>query len=683
MAQWPLPECAETIISNSPEDIAKRAEQDVHYQKRKRQIEARFNNNRGKARLAATSTATGKSLTDVSQEENNIFFAAAPPSPSRSDIFTTLNPLTHGQKLAIINKLTHETFQAETEDVKAEIFDALEQLREERAEASHKGLRKPEDYLDAIDAAPALLKRFLDDLAVQTGWWFTVIAGGPDPADGGNIRTGSFHVGVNGHKQNFEDEYTHHSVDLTDSNARRTTFEEGVIAPYGRFLKTLFSPETLWTRTNVRRLPEMSGLLLMPHSPASSPNPSLQPPSTLTQPPPDPGLISPAIPSPQPPLTATPTQSPPDLGVIFPSVPSLESSSTMSASIWTDSFLPPSTTSTSTSTQSPPDSGLVFPPISSFQLESMLQPSGSREELGGDELDPQLFWQDASFGGDYFSMGATERDRLAYDNLLGHAALDHEDESFPFTSGTMFGEVDAAGDGQVVLGIPGEQHPYPQLEPEESLLPLLPSHRDHIDEHETDADLPSPSSVPKTSFPTDFDGDLTPVRIRRKRHNRVANESEGRQEESGMVADGNEGRQEESTTVDEDAGEDHERRTSKRARKPPASRAVVAVGWLPSAVQYLTDSNLGSEWGDLLAAWQVLEAQISQSGSPTKGRLGAITSRPSSLSIWLQNRRYNVYPQLPPSFSVEFLAWWNALQPELATIRNRSLTCSKLRPFTQ
>ncbi|KAK0505317.1 hypothetical protein EDD18DRAFT_1046986, partial [Armillaria luteobubalina] len=36
--------------------------------------------------------------------------------------------------------------------------------------------------------------------------------------------------------------------------------------------------------------------------------------------------------------------------------------------------------------------------------------------------------------------------------------------------------------------------------------------------------------------------------------------------------------------------------------------------------------------------------------------------RPSSLSIWLQNRRYNVYPQLPPSFSAEFLAWWNALQ---------------------
>ncbi|KAK0478642.1 hypothetical protein EDD18DRAFT_1364570 [Armillaria luteobubalina] len=192
-----------------------------------------------------------------------------------------------------------------------------------------------------------------------------------------------------------------------------------------------------------------------------------------------------------------------------------------------------------------------------------------------------------------------------------------------------------------------------------------------------DVDFPSPSSVPRTPFSTQFDGKLTPVRMRRKRHHRVVdgNEqqqeesatviggSEGQQEVSATVVDGNKGQQEESATVNEDTGEEHERRTSKHARKPPASRAVVVVGWLPSAVQYLTDRNLRPEWADLLATWQILEAQITQNGSPTKGRLGTITSRPSSLSVWLQNRRYNVYPQLPPSFSAEFLAWWNALQP--------------------
>ncbi|KAK0492868.1 hypothetical protein EDD18DRAFT_1108478 [Armillaria luteobubalina] len=606
MAWWLLPECAETIVGNSPEDVTKRAEQNMHYQRRKRQIEARFNNNHSKACLAATNATSGKSLT--TSPKKKIIYSLQPlchlhaiqiysqryyknrvqASVKKAIRQSRLNPLTHGQKLAIINKLTHETFQAKSEEVKTEIFDALEQLHEEQAEASHKGLWKPEDYLDAIDATPAVLKCFLDDLAVQTGWWFMVIAGGPDPADRGNIRMGSFHVGINGHKQNFEDEYTHHSVDPTDSSAHHTTFEEGVIAPYGQFLKTLFSckvrAQQACNQADINALadtiddnkceamPELSGLLSMPRSPVPPPNPSLQPPSTLTQSPPDLGLVdSPPIPSFQPSS---------NVGLISPSIPSLELPSTMPASILNHSV------PTSTSTHSPPNPGLVFPPVSSFQLEFMLQPSESHEEVGGDELDPQLFWQDASFG--------------------GHAALDPEDESFPFTSGAMFGEVNAVGDDQVDLGIPGEQHPYPQPELKGSPLPLLPN---HIDEHKMEGDLPSPSSMPATSFSTDFDGDLMPVQMRWKRHNRVVDGNEGQQEDSAMVG-------------------------------------------------YCRQSSTS-----LIVILAVLEAQISQSGSLTKGRLGTITARPSSLSIWLQNRHYNVYLQLPPSFSAEFLAWWNALQP--------------------
>ncbi len=35
MERWPLPECAETIVGNSPDDVAKRAKQNAHYQTRK------------------------------------------------------------------------------------------------------------------------------------------------------------------------------------------------------------------------------------------------------------------------------------------------------------------------------------------------------------------------------------------------------------------------------------------------------------------------------------------------------------------------------------------------------------------------------------------------------------------------------------------------------------------------
>ncbi|KAK0478643.1 hypothetical protein EDD18DRAFT_1364571 [Armillaria luteobubalina] len=435
MALWPLPECVEPVIGNTPEDIAKRAQQN--------QIEARFNNNRGKARVAAMNAA-GKTLSS-SPKKKKILYSLRPacrlravqiysqcyyqktvqPAVKRA-IRRSLHPLTRSQKLSIINKLTSDTFQTKSEEVKTEIFDALEQLREERAEASQQGLQSPEDYLDAIDAAPALLNRFLGDLAVQTGWWFTVIAGGPDPANGGNICTGSFHVGVNGHKRNFEDEYTHHLVDPKDTATRRTTFEEG----------TLFSPEVRAQRAcnqadmealnqtlndnedeqhEAMPTPGMSGLLSMPHTPPSPSLPSFQPAST--------------------------TPSTPDVAPVSPSIPS---------------FQPPSMTSAS--------AALVSPPIpSSFQPDSIPQPSESCE-LSAEDLDPQLFWQDASFGHDYFSMGATEHDQLAYDNLLGHAVLDHEGEgeSFPFALGTISGE------GPVDLTIPAEHYPYLQPEPEGS-----------------------------------------------------------------------------------------------------------------------------------------------------------------------------------------------------------------------
>ncbi|KAK0474619.1 hypothetical protein IW261DRAFT_1568621 [Armillaria novae-zelandiae] len=622
MALWPLPEYTEEIIGNTLEDIAKWVQQDVHYQKRKKQIEARFNNNHGKAHAVAIRNASGKTLSS-SPKKKKILYSLRPARRLRAvqiysqcyykkrvqaaikkAIRQSLNPLTHSQKLSIINKLTFDAFQSETEDVKTEVFNALEQLHE-----------------DAIDATPAMLNRFLSDLAVQTGWWFTVIAGGPDPADGGNIHTGSFHVGSNGHKRNFWDEFIHHSFNPNDSTTCCMTFEEGVIAPYGRFLKTLFSPEVRAQRAcnqadmdalnetlnddeddELEATPGMSGLLSMPNSPPSPPLPLFQPASTLTPCTPNVGPISPSIPSFEPPLSMTLTAA-----------------------------------------------GLVSPPIPSFHPDLMLQPSKSCEELGREDWDPQLFWQDAHFGHDYFSMSATEHDRLAYDNLLGRAVLDHKGKgkSFPFT-GTISGE------GQVDLGISGDHYPDLQPELEGSPLPLLPSHdQDHTDVHELDADLLSRSSMPRTPPSRQFDGELTPVQMRRKWHNRVIDGNKQQQDESAMVVDGSEG----------DAGEDLERRMSKRAWRPPASRALVAVGWLPLAVQYLTDSNLGPEWAHLLAAWQVLEAQISQNRSPTKGRLGTITSRPSSLSVWLQNRRYNVYPQLPPSFSAEFLAWWNALQP--------------------
>ncbi|KAK0477738.1 hypothetical protein EDD18DRAFT_1365241 [Armillaria luteobubalina] len=206
MRLWPLPECAETFAGNSPEDVAKWAKQNVHYQKRKEQIENRFKNKCGKASVVAASatTASGKQLATSNKKKIifnlrlqrhlgvvQIYSQCYYPDRIKPNVKKAFmlapTTLSHGQKLTIINKITHSKFQSETKEIKAEVLDALEQLHEVQAKASLRGEWTPEDYLDAIDAAPALLNRFLSDLTQQTGWWFTIIAGGPDPADRGNI----------------------------------------------------------------------------------------------------------------------------------------------------------------------------------------------------------------------------------------------------------------------------------------------------------------------------------------------------------------------------------------------------------------------------------------------------------------------------------------------------------------
>ncbi|KAK0213552.1 hypothetical protein IW262DRAFT_1301036 [Armillaria fumosa] len=134
-----------------------------------------------------------------------------------------------------------ERLEEETDSIKGEILTALEELQEEIAEAESK--RSLADYLEAIDQAPALLQRFLQEVAEQTGWWFSVIAGGPLPTDNGNIHTRSFHIGKTTQGRDFLDEYAAFSVDPNDPNGQRRTFEESISAPYGRFLKSLFSSE--------------------------------------------------------------------------------------------------------------------------------------------------------------------------------------------------------------------------------------------------------------------------------------------------------------------------------------------------------------------------------------------------------------------------------------------------------
>ncbi|KAK0488131.1 hypothetical protein EDD18DRAFT_1359809 [Armillaria luteobubalina] len=312
LEQWPILECQEKVTGNTPEDIAKRAHQNVFYQQRKDQIIRKFDNNRNKARIAATSTSNPFKKA-VTSPKKKVLFLLKPQRHVRAvEVYShlyyptrikpivvaaiqkkALSNLSQGKKLTLINTITRQMFESESNAIKEEIFTTAEQIQE---------------YLDAIDVALTLLNRFLQDLAIQTGWWFTVIGGGLDPADNGNIHTGSFHIGQNEHGHHFENEYTHFSVDPKDTDAHHTSFDESVIAPFGRYLKMLF-PQRACNQADLQALEAMEDNEQNPSPMTDEAAPCPEPAPTPSTPTPAPSFLDPTdepVPPPSPAATRTP-----------------------------------------------------------------------------------------------------------------------------------------------------------------------------------------------------------------------------------------------------------------------------------------------------------------------------------------------------------------------------------------
>jgi hypothetical protein len=60
----------------------------------------------------------------------------------------------------------------------------------------------------------------------RSGWWFTVLAGGPDPSRDGAIRTYSVCTGEDSYGQSFAGAYAE--------------FNEGILKPFSSFMQTVF-----------------------------------------------------------------------------------------------------------------------------------------------------------------------------------------------------------------------------------------------------------------------------------------------------------------------------------------------------------------------------------------------------------------------------------------------------------
>ncbi|KAK0477106.1 hypothetical protein IW261DRAFT_1566583 [Armillaria novae-zelandiae] len=201
-----------------------------------------------------------------------------------------------------------------------------------------------------------------------------------------------FHIGRNEHGRQFEDEYTHCSADPKDANTTsHTSFDESVIAPFGRYLKSLFPPEV-----RAQRACNKADLQVL---------------ETMDD---DDNFDNDDEPIPSPTTHEA-----------VSALPTADPASTLSASVPASPLFGPTT-----ELPAPP---LLNPIIERASMPSPSVPAPpSFDATMFHDIDPRLF-EHMDFGHAYFGMTPTDADCRDYDGLLGHhPSSSVEEVSFPF-----------------------------------------------------------------------------------------------------------------------------------------------------------------------------------------------------------------------------------------------------------
>ncbi|KDQ29896.1 hypothetical protein PLEOSDRAFT_167688 [Pleurotus ostreatus PC15] len=133
--------------------------------------------------------------------------------------------LTRTEFLAALHDIAPKALEKESDEVKREITDLYE--------AMHHGKEGTEDeatpamYAAAITELPRQFAAIGQELARRTGWSFTLLAGGPDPINGGRLNSIGIHLGENSAGLSFGKANPH--------------FSNSVLNPYAEFLSTVYT----------------------------------------------------------------------------------------------------------------------------------------------------------------------------------------------------------------------------------------------------------------------------------------------------------------------------------------------------------------------------------------------------------------------------------------------------------
>ncbi|KAH9476125.1 hypothetical protein JR316_0004534 [Psilocybe cubensis] len=126
--------------------------------------------------------------------ETNLYSKKYYDERIRPRVIEALRTNPEGHRIAIINKCTGEAWNDESDEVKAEIRAELAKLKELKGQIPDMPeVMSPEECAINLLTLPETIQAFIDEMSSRTGWVFTVIAGGPEPADQGKIRTVAVH----------------------------------------------------------------------------------------------------------------------------------------------------------------------------------------------------------------------------------------------------------------------------------------------------------------------------------------------------------------------------------------------------------------------------------------------------------------------------------------------------------
>ncbi|RDB25587.1 hypothetical protein Hypma_006940 [Hypsizygus marmoreus] len=240
----------------------------------------------------------------------------------KDEVKHRVGPTTSSKKLAAIRiQAMSDLFKALPPDEKEDwnclaVEDHLLRVAAWEAEISAPLATDPQSFQNCIEGLVQFVQPILDIISDATGWKATLLAGGPEPADGGRLNIISVHSG-----------HTTGTVKMNFGRSEREGYKNSVLPLFGRFLRKCYTVEQCRARALATPLLSLEQLDLqgddatfdrgddLPPTPLPAPVLPPTPPLAPVLPPTptsdaSPPSLPPSSSSPSPPTSPSPSPSP-------------------------------------------------------------------------------------------------------------------------------------------------------------------------------------------------------------------------------------------------------------------------------------------------------------------------------------------------------------------------------------